>query len=81
MARRWGIFRCVCGCELLAKPTKRGRKHHDRLHAYAPKDHLGRWVYEHRNDRFFHQHGGKIGLLKADFVDDFGGGDADDRDL
>ena len=70
--RRHGIWRCQgCGCELLAKPSKTGRKHHDRLHTYAPKDHVRKWFYEPKNDRFVHRHGGKIGLLKAEFVEDF----------
>jgi len=70
--RRTGIFRCCCGCELMAKPYAQSRKHHDRLTVFAPLDHLGRWVYEEKHDRFFHDHGGKIGLLKADFVEDHG---------
>lgn len=73
MGRRHGVWRCCCGCELLAKPTKRGKKLHDKLHAYAPRDHLGRWIYEEKNDIFLHQHGGKIGLLRAEFIENFGG--------
>jgi len=70
MGRRHGVWRCVCDCEIYAKPTKGSRKNHDKLTAPGVRDHLGRWVYEQKNDRFLHMHGGKIGLLKADFVED-----------
>jgi len=70
--RRHGIWKCLgCGCELMARPTVRGKRLHDRLKTFAPKDNVHRWVYEWKNDRFLHQHRGKIGLLKAEFLEDF----------
>jgi len=70
MNRRHGVWRCICECEIYAKPAKGTKKHHDKLTVYGKRDHLGRWIYERKNDRFFHMHGRKIGLLKADFVED-----------
>lgn len=74
MSRRHGIWRCtICDAELLAKPSKTGRKHHDKLHTYSPRDHVGRWLYEERNDRFLHRHDvgwQKLGVFRAEFVED-----------
>ena len=69
MDRRHGIWRCCCGAEIYARPTQGSKKHHDKLTVYAPRDHLRNWVYERKNDRFLHRHSGKIGWLKADFVE------------
>jgi hypothetical protein len=72
----------VCGAQLLAKPTKRGKKLHDKLKTFAPKDHVGRWLYEIKGDRFLHKHH-KMGLFKCEFVEDFdfeeSNGRADDQ--
>lgn len=72
--RRHGVWRCICGAELYAKPCDGSKKQHSRLTVYASKDYVGRWIYEDHNDQFFHRHQGKIGLLRADFVEDRSGG-------
>jgi hypothetical protein len=68
--RRHGVWRCLCGCELYARPTKGSKRHHDQYTAYAPTDSVKRWTYDKHNDMFLHMHSGRIGLLKADFVED-----------
>lgn len=70
MLPKYGIWRCLCGCELLARPALTGRKTHDKLEVIMSRDHIRRWIYEERNDIFLHQHSGEIGLLRADFVED-----------
>ena len=72
MTRRHGVWRCICGCELYAKPIENSRKHHSKLQTYAPRDYVRKWEYERKNDIFLHRHKGKIGLLKADFIEDRG---------
>jgi hypothetical protein len=88
MGRRHGIFECsVCRAQLRAKPSKTAKKHHDRLTTFAPKDHIGRWVYTPQKDEFVHLHqlGGKVHVFRADFVEDFefegdgGGPDTEDE--
>jgi len=73
-AKRHGVWRCLCGCELYAAPSKSKDRNHDTITPYGFLDKPGRWVYEERNDRFLHDHGRKIGLLLADFVEDRDGG-------
>jgi len=79
MDRRHGVWRCSCGSEIYAKPSSTASKHHSKLTVYAPRDSVRRWQYERHNDRFFHRHGGKIGLLKADFVEDRDDGNLDEH--
>lgn len=71
MGRRHGIFECtVCKAQLMVKPGKGIKHRHDKLRAFAPKDHIGRWIYTSRDDSFVHQHYG-MGLFKTEFVEDF----------
>ena len=71
MGRRHGIFECsVCSAQLSVKPMRGSRRHHDKLTALAPKDHIGRWLYTSKDDSFVHQHY-RMGLFKTEFVEDF----------
>lgn len=60
----------VCGAELRAKPAKGTKRCHDKLTVFAPKDHIRRWFYTHKNDEFVHSHG-RMGVFKTEFVEDF----------
>ena len=74
MPKRHGVWRCQCGNEIYAKPSKIKGKHHSVVKTHFPRDKADKWTYEEHNDRFFHRHSGEIGWLKADFVEDRDGG-------
>jgi len=71
MKRRHGIFECsICRAQLRVKPYPGTKRSHAKLTTFAPKDHIGRWIYTPKNDEFVHSHG-RMGVFKTEFVEDF----------